>query len=321
MPEINSEQANNASDRKDEKEPKKINELNFQFQTLARDGEIIFLLEGVEVFRLFFYPDNYAKAFFEKVKPDEPFLMISEDQRRRLHDCVRKETGMEISEEEFSKMEPSALQKLSLMLLMQSIKGATKRVNDNLPQIVAMILQRVIYGTFFAGANELRDIVEQPQEKFTAKEIREAIFQPEWERIKNLAGGSRGGSRKVKSTLAWDVEKTKQFYQAVQSFPRISKKPLWEYAQKQLSENDYDATTIDWLKSHPAFADSPENLLKEAATIWHSLEEEGKNIPAKSKPLAFAFRHACHKLGYSEQAYNTLRKRYYEGKKAVENEQ
>jgi hypothetical protein len=135
-----------------------------------------------------------------------------------------------------------------------------------------------------------------------------------------LAGVTRGGKRSRKSSFTWDKEKAKLFYQTVQSLPHISKKPLWEYAQEQLRENDYDATTMGWLKSHPAFADSPENLIKEAVTAWRSCEEAAQNIPDQSKPLAFAFRHACQKLGYPENAFNTLRKKYYEGKRAVESQ-
>lgn len=63
--------------------------------------------------------------------------------------------------------------------------------------------------------------------------------------------------------------------------PRISKKSLWEYAAEQLRENDHAAEIVTWLQSNPAFIDSPEQLLKDAASAWRTFEEEGKNIPAE----------------------------------------
>jgi hypothetical protein len=171
-----------------------------------------------------------------------------------------------------------------------------------------------------SGANELRDILEAPDQKYKAKEIKDAVFQGEWELIKPLVGVTHGGARKSRqaSKFTWDSDKARQFYKTVQGLPRVSKKPLWEYAEEQLKANDYDPEIVNWLQANPAFGDSPKSLLQEAASVWRSHEDEGKNVPAESRPLAFAFRHACSKLDYPATAYNTLRTRYYEGKKAEE---
>jgi hypothetical protein len=323
MPDTNSGQVDNAANGIDEKEQKRTDEFQFKYDCLVKDGEIIYSIEGIEVFRGVFNPENYAQAFFKKLKPSEPFLTISEDQRRRLYAGVREASakeGKEISDEELSRLEPEGLYQLSLKLLMQSIENATKRVADNLPQIVTMIFQRVLYATFYAGANDLRDIVEVPEQKFSAKEIRDAIFQPEWERIKNLAGVAHGGARPRKAKFVWDAEKALKFYQTVEALPRhgADKLPMWEYAREVLRDFDYDYETIQFLMKRPMFSDVQEELLKEAAKVWRQYDENWNSLPPESSPQAFAFRHACAKLGFPYTTYNTARTNYYKGKKASE---
>ena len=103
--------------------------------------------------------------------------------------------------------------------------------------------------------------------------------------------------------------------------PLIGDKPMWEYAQLQMRDNDYDHDTITWLKSRPAFVDVPEDLLKDAAKVWHQFDERWESLPAEHSPQGFAFRHACRKLGYPKNAYNTLRTKYYKGKKEHESKE
>ena len=230
-----------------------------------------------------------------------------------------RKKGTKLTDEEIKKFEELAARKLELKLIKDSIEPSVKRANDNLLVVVKMIFERLLQATAFVGANELRDMLEVPEQKYSAREMKEGIFRAEWELIKPLVGVKHGGERKRKQpAFTWDKDKAKELFKTVQALPRISRKSLWEYAAEQLRENDYAAEIVTWLQSNPAFIDSPEHLLKEAASIWRSYEEESKNIPAESKPLAFAFRHACYKLGYSAGKYNTLRTRYYEGKKAQE---
>src|SRR5437879_1809931 len=149
----------------------------------------------------------------------------------------------------------------------------------------------VIQATAFAGANELRDMLDVQEQKYSAQEIKKGLFDPTWEMIKPLAGVTHGGKRKRKQPVfVWDKDKAKEFYKAVQALPRLSKKSLWEYAFEQLRGNDYAPEIVTWLQSNLAFVDSPAPLLREAASVWRTYEEEGKNIPAELKPQAFAFR-------------------------------
>ncbi len=147
-----------------------------------------------------------------------------------------------------------------------------------------------------------------------AKDIEEVVDHFVGE-MKAYFGITQGGARERKRDFGWDPEKALAFYHAVESMPRIGDKPIWEYAREQLSDNDYDSDTIVWLRSRPAFVNVPEGLLKDAAEIWKQYEDKWESLPAKHSPQAYAFRHACHQLNYPGYSYNTLRTKFYQGRK------
>src|SRR6185295_19374150 len=89
-----------------------------------------------------------------------------------------------ISDEEVEEILPEALKILGLRLLKDSIDRTTKRVRENLPHVVAMIIHRILQGTILVGDNDLRDVLNVPEQKRSAREIKDGIFQPDWERIK-----------------------------------------------------------------------------------------------------------------------------------------
>lgn len=220
-------------------------------------------------------------------------------------------------------LEAEALRAVGLDLIKISIENSVKLASENLVNIMQMIWERLIQATFYSGANEIRDLLQVPEQKYSAKEIKEGIFRADWERIKPLAGVAHGGKRPRKSKFAWDADKALKFYETVESLPRYGadKILMWEYARDLLRDNDYDYETVLFLKARPMFSDVPEELLKEAAKGWRQYDENWSSLPPANSPQAFAFRHACKKLSYPEYAYNTLRTKYYEGKKTSENKE
>lgn len=293
----------------------------FQVQYQFAPGFVRVLLEDIEVMVVAFSSENYANALFARLKLSDSFIAQSEERRQKAKERAEaKGDKVILSDEDIKKIEAQILRKAELELIEKSITPAAKLADEHLLNVVRMIFEGLfIQATAFAGANEMRDLLQLQDQKYSAKDIKKSLFDPTWEMIKPLAGVTHGGKRTRKeSEFTWNKDKAREFYKAVQALPRISKKPIWEYAEEQLRANDYDPEIVTWLQSNPAFADSPERLLREAASVWRSFEEEGKSVPAESRPLAFAFRHACHKLGYPEKAYNTMRARYYEGKKAEE---
>jgi hypothetical protein len=297
---------------------------NFEYQRISK-GEVRVVVEGFEVMRVFFFSQSLHKALFEKLQFSEPWISIPDPAvRKAVFEGLRqrfRDQGFtvndNVTDEFLSQFLGPALRNMEHHFIDASARSAVQRIENKLQIVTKLLWDKLLQVAGLSGANALRDMLDVPDQKYKAHEMKDAIFHDEWELLKPVIGVTHGGARKPrKSKFTWDADKARQFYKAVQALPRISKKLPWEYAEEQLRANDYTADMITWLQSHPAFAKSPEALLKEAASIWRTYEEQGQNIPAKHKPLAFAFRHACHKLGYPEKAYNTLRTRYYEGKKA-----
>jgi hypothetical protein len=289
--------------------------VEYQFQ----QGEVRVLLEGIEVMRVLFDSASYGNALFSKLKESDSFISVSEEEQHQARERLAKK-GVRTSDKRFKNAMKRVTRELELKIVRDSIEPAVKNADENLLNVVRLIWENlVIQATAFAGANALRDKLNAQEQRYSAKDIKKGLLDPVYDLIKPLAGIKHGGERERKqSAFTWDKDKAREFFKTVQALPQISKEPLWDYAAEQLRENDYAAEIVTWLQSNPAFIDSPEPLLKEAARVWRTFVEEGKNIPAASKPLAFAFRHACYKLGYLAGKYNTLRTRYYEGKKAQE---
>jgi len=298
MPNSDSEQENISADNRNENERKKLDTLTFNYQHLVKDGEIIFLLEGIEVFRATFSPDNYAEFFFKLLKPDEQFLTISEDQRRRLYAGLREASakeGREISDEELRGLEQKGLRFYALQSIKQGVEAATKRVVENLPNIVAMIIEKVVYTTIYAARNELSDILEAPKLKFSAKEIHDALLQPEWERLKSIAVATPGGARNIKHI--WTDEERECL---AANYGRL--KPIWVEAKriaKHAQKSKEPTRSHRWREEvKRAYPDLPSELIERLA------------IPRSddAKPADIALTHAaslCLPVSYTTRRLRT----------------
>lgn len=293
--------------------------LEFNVHYQSREGEVRVILGQFEVMRVLFSRDNFSAGMFEKLKHTSPFLTLTDDMRERVRAKVREAVAREgrvVTDEFMEASETDALRQLELMLIKESIETATKGVNDNLQNVVNVMWRMVLQAAGFAGANVMRDLLAMQGDKYSAKAIKDAL----WDEIKPLAGVTHGGARPRKAQFVWDTEKALQLYQTVETLPRYgaNNRPMWEHAREALRDNDYDHDTIQFLKSRPAYQDVPEELLKEAANVWRQYDDSWDTLPPENSPLAFAFRHACHKLDFPYTAYNTVRTNYYKGKKAAE---
>src|SRR5260370_42426247 len=66
----------------DEKEAlKRFQQLTYQVECKIQDGYIIYVLDGLEIFRAKFDPETYAEVFCRKLKSDEVFLKLSDEQQ------------------------------------------------------------------------------------------------------------------------------------------------------------------------------------------------------------------------------------------------
>jgi hypothetical protein len=274
------------------------------FSALYDEKNVIVLLKGQVIFELLFYPENLDEAFPKALY--QQYLPPTVNQARAYYYAER---GEELPEEELIKAgEP---------VLMEYLKAETLRVSHELsvrlPEITSLFIDTAITIIRLGIGNSSGE-----REKSTTLSEIEKMFEPHWQMIKkDYLGVTQGGARARKSRFTWNTAKAAEFYRTVEALPRhgADKLPMWEYARDLLRDNDYDHDTIQFLTSRPIFADVPEGLLREAANIWRQHGETWDALPPANSPQAFEFRHACHKLGYPNYSYNTLRKKYYEGKR------
>jgi hypothetical protein len=287
----------------------KESESRDSFSALYDERNVIVLLKGQPIFELLFYPENldeaYPKVLYQQYTP---LPEATVNQARAYY----AERGEEIPEEEFIKV--------GERVLMEYVKAEAFRISHELsvrlPEMTSLFIDAAIKIIQIDIRNSSREGGNP-----TLSEI-EKIFEPHWQMIKKEhLGVSQGGARSRKSKFTWNTAKAAEFYRTVEALPRhgAGRLPMWEYAQELLRDNNYDHGTIQFLKTRTTFADVPEGLLREAANIWRQYDESWDTLPPSSRPLAFAFRHACHKLGFPYTTYNTVRTKYYEGKKASEN--
>ena len=131
---------------------------------------------------------------------------------------------------------------------------------------------------------------------------------------------TRGGPRKRKGFVWTDKEKI-AFYQTVASQPKKGNKSYWQYILDELIEQEFNAETIIWLKSHPAFKNIPKRLFEEAVKTWRKylLHENWKEMKPEEKPRAFEYRQALDWLNYPDKyTFSTLNRYFYAGKKLYE---
>jgi hypothetical protein len=151
------------------------------------------------------------------------------------------------------------LRQLALNLLKESIERSTKRVSENLPQAVAMVFEKIVHATFFAGANELRDILKVPEQKYSAKDIKDVLFQADWERIKLLSGVTRGGARNIKHSWT-DKERNC----LVLNDERL--KPIWTEAKRiaiAAQKSKESGRSLRWSEQvKGAYPDLPQDLIE-----------------------------------------------------------
>jgi hypothetical protein len=311
--------------RKKGDDEERLQKLNFQYNCQIQDDQVVYNLDGAEIFRVIFNAENCTNVFFDKLKSSDSFLRVSSEQRPRIYAAVKEvlaEKGQDVADEQIKQIEAEALKILELNLLRESIERATKRVRDNLPQVVVMIWQKILHVMTFSGANALRDSLQLSEQKFGAEEIKKALFEPEWERLKILSGISRGGRRERKG-FVWTDEKKKAFYKEIESLPDHKGKSLWQFVLDELVEQEFDPETITWLKSRSFLKSIPGELLDNAIRAWRKYlpDEAWSAMKPDDKPRAFEFRHALRLLNFPDEfAHSTLESYYYDGKKLSENQ-
>lgn len=211
---------------KDEREA--LQQVTYQYSVRIEDGYLIYLIEGREVFRAKFDAENYADVFYEKLKTERVFLKLSDEQRERVKATLREVVGEEkmvMSDRKWKRLETQCLKEMGQKILKDSLAYSAQQMANKLPQAVALVFERINQASHFAGANQLRDVLQLPQQKFSAEQIREALYGREWGHLKQMFGITQGGARNIKHR--W-TDKQRQCL--ADNYGRL--KPIWLEAKR-----------------------------------------------------------------------------------------
>ena len=233
----------------------------------SEGNEATYYLEGVEVFRAVFQPENYVAVLFEKLKSDDSFIDLSDEQRQRLLAPWREtfaKQGTILNEEQIKQIEAEVLSRMVLKVLKESIEHSAKQMNDNLGPAMAIVLRKVIEASLFSGANQLSNILEMPEEKYRAGEIKKRLFQWDWKRLKPITGATAGGAHNVGHP--WTDEDRACLTRKYEELHPIwlDAKEITRRAQKSKVESRRKAWRKEVLRAYP---DLPTDLLDSFSTL------------------------------------------------------
>lgn len=251
-------------------EQKAVKDIELRYEVRNELGQITYSFEGREVFRLSFNAENYAEVFFEKFKTKEAFLKLSDEQRERVFQAVQdilKGEGITLTKRRLRSIESQALHELGLKLLKESLLKTAQRMAISLPQVAAVIFPRVTQANLMAGANEFRETLGVPEQKFTEAEIRSIVQGTEWEHLKLLMGINpplRGGAHNIKHE--WtdkDRECLTKKYEELQPI-WLDAKVIAKEAQTSKIKNRKDQWRQEVLRTYPNL---PSDLLDGFSTL------------------------------------------------------
>jgi hypothetical protein len=176
-------------------------QVNLNWTCISEGNEVIYCLEGIEIFHVTFQAENFTKVMFAKLEPTNSYLTLSNEQREASYAIWRQELelqGATVTNEHLEQIEAEVLRQIAQQFLRQSIERSAKTLGSNLQQATAMVLEKAIKAAMFSGSNELQEMLGRPEQKYSAKEIKDFIFQSDWARLKPFIGVTTGGARNVK---------------------------------------------------------------------------------------------------------------------------
>jgi hypothetical protein len=178
-------------------------ELKTEYDCVTKDGQVIYSLEGREVFRGTFNADNYVEISFEKLRANALTLTVKDEARAMLRKSLREFLTMkdvEPTEELMDRVESEALQAYAKKILKQSIVTVARQIANNIDKAVPLVFAKIVSTSSFSVANQLRDDLLIPDTKLSPAEIRDVVYGSEWEHFKAMTGitSSWGGARNVK---------------------------------------------------------------------------------------------------------------------------
>lgn len=283
---------------------------NCQYDLEIKENLVIAHIDKTEIFRAEFIPNN----FIEKYK----IVIQSEKPNERIYNLARdsfEHQGAEKTEEEINQRAEYFNEEILNIVAEEFIGHIAECISNNLPSLVAALLDDAIKGYTINAGIELHNQVGR---KFNIEDIKKIVLKTYWSGIAQKAGIKRGGYRGEKGF--WDEEKKINFYEKVEFLPKVKGKNMWKYIFDELVDVDFDSPTQNWLKQRPELQIIPNTLFNEAIGKWrkyYSVREIKEN---NEKLRFFEYRLALHLLEYPDEfEYSSLDTYYKQGKILIKN--
>jgi hypothetical protein len=260
--------------------------------SLASDGTHLFSVEGREVLRIKFNPENYSESTFEQLKDKALQFTATGDGRDKLRGSIREyieSQGMTATEEEIDRIEKESLQQYARKVLREAITQLAATINDNMSQVAIAVLAKIVQAAGFSVANLLHDTLRMPEAKLKASDVQSIIYKPEWDRLKTIIGlqSTHGGARNVKHD--WTPSELDCL---VENYEVLS--PIWREAKRiaRLARKSPEASRRNNWRAEVlrAYPDLPSELLDR---FQHLRADD-------AKPSDIALIHAKIKCGVME---------------------
>lgn len=270
-------------------------ELKTQWDVEVRDHEVVYSLEGQDVFRAIFDPQVYIEVCFEKLKDHALIITVEGEARASLREALTAFVvgkGKPVpTEQELDLMQAAALEAHSYFLLRQSLERLAGTISSNLPKAASSILAKVVSAFGFSVAGDLHNTLDVPG-LLTAGEAMKVVYGSEWEQIRSIVGmRSRGGSEPRVDLSDEQCEKLSKEYRALH-------KHWQKVSRNSKTEKNWRAyATID----EP---DTPEDLLNR---LDKDVEQQESSEDYPGVPSVLALEHAARRCGIPDNVYSSSR--------------
>jgi hypothetical protein len=274
-------------------DPNRYEEISFNWHFEIQEETVNYELDGLRVLSTVFESNNFASALFEKIKNDKVYIKLPENRKTQMYDRWREllaKEGIEVTNEQIEELVPLAMVQLQQKLLLEGLINTTKQIRARLPQVLLSILSDLTQASLYAGVNQVRDVLNV-KEKYSEKEMRDALYGEHWDRIKTLLDlAPRGGARNIKHR--W-TDNERQCLRARYDELR----PIWNEAKRialQAQRSREKTRKANWRKEVlNAYPDLPADLLERFAKPFKGDDS--------SRPATMAMLQAKRECGISEE--------------------
>lgn len=262
---------------------------------------------GVEVLRVVFLQDNFAKNFYKAKTSTKPgmsealraYLLIEENKAQVL--AARRESAAHMSEAEIESEIAELSNAMAQIIEEEKARRVAAGISSHLPRMVGDMFSAAIKGQTIADYNLLAEHLESPEKMLSTPEIKKMVTDSFWKEIKPHLGVTKGGN--TRTNPAWRDESTlRQYAQKV-----TDRKLLATCIKDMFEECEGEAGWIADLKESSNYRLLSKEVPDEVIA-WAVKRVASEELPARERePLSIACEIARRELKLPEQSTETLR--------------